>query len=104
MVLFQMTDLEINKAWEISPYNGAAFGALIVVLGGVIWYFHNQLNKKDEIIKEKDELIKILHDKTHEAVDVMSEKLTEIKHSNDNNKEKIIMFLEIIKEKLNKIS
>ncbi len=103
-MLLQISDIDINRAWEISPYNASAFGALVVAMGIAIWYFYKQMDKKDQIIKEKDELIKILHDKTHEAVDVMSEKLTEIKHSNDNNKEKIIMFLEIIKEKLNKIN
>lgn len=104
MVLFQIADIDINRAWEISPYNGAAFGALVVVLGCVIWYFLKQIEKKDEIIKEKDQYIKDTQNKTHEIADVMTEKLTELKHSNENTKEKMLHFFEIIKEKLNSIS
>lgn len=108
MVLFQVTDIDINRAWEISPYNGTAFGALIVFLlvaiGAISWYFLKQIEKKDEIIKEKDQYIKDTHDKTHEIADVMTEKLTELRHSNENTKEKMLHFFEIIKEKLNSIS
>lgn len=103
-----MPEVDINKAWEISPYNGTAFGALIVFLTIAIWgltyYFMKQLDKKDVIIKEKEDYIKEIHVKTHEAIDVMTEKLTELKYSNDATKEKFISFFEIIKDKLNKIN
>jgi hypothetical protein len=108
MVLFQnITDLDINRAWEISPYNGFAFGALVVVLMVVIWslsyFFLKELSKKDDIIKEKDIHIKDIHDKTHEAIDVMSEKLVDLKYSKDAQNEKIVMMLEHLKEKFNSI-
>jgi hypothetical protein len=99
MVLFQ--EIDLNRAWEISPYNGAAFGALIVVMGAIIYYFVKQLDKKDEIIKEKDHLIKMMNDKAHESIDVITEKLTEIKYSKDSQNEKIVMMLEHLKEILN---
>jgi hypothetical protein len=104
MVLFQVSDLDINKVWEISPYNAGAFGALLIVLGGIIYYLIKQLDKKDQIIKEKDDVIREINHKTHEFVDVISDKLNEIKHANINSKEKIEIFFEFIKEKLNKIS
>ncbi len=104
----QISDLDINRAWEISPYNGLAFGALIVVLlvviGALTYFFLKELSKKDDIIKEKDLQIKEMHFKTHEAVDVMNEKLVELKFSNDSTKDKIVMMLENLKDLLNKIS
>jgi len=104
----QISDLDINKAWEISPYNGLAFGALIVVLmvaiGALTYFFLKELSKKDDIIKEKDLHIKEMHLKTHEAIDVMSEKLVELKYSHDGTKDKIVMMLEHLKDLLNKIS
>lgn len=104
----QISDIDINRAWEISPYNGGAFGALIVVLmiaiGALSYFFLKELSKKDDIIKEKDLQIKEMHLKTHEAVDVMNEKLVELKFSNDSTKDKIVMMLENLKELLNKIS
>jgi hypothetical protein len=107
MVLFQITDIDINKAWEISPYNGYAFGALIMVLMASIYalsyFFLKELAKKDEIIKEKDTHIKEIHDKTHEAIDVMSEKLVEMKYSKDAQNDKIVMMLEHLKDKFNNI-
>lgn len=103
-----MPEIDVNRAWEISPYNGTAFGALIVFLALAIWglsyYFLKALDKKDEIIKEKDAHIKEIHEKTHEAIDVMNDKLTELKYSNDTTKEKILSVFEVLKEKLNKIT
>ena len=108
MTALQITDIDINRAWEINPYDGTAYGALIVFLaiaiGGICWYFLKQIEKKDEIIKEKDIYIKQIHDKTHEIADVMTEKLIELKHSNETTKEKMLNVFEIIKEKLNNIS
>lgn len=114
MIALQITDIDINRAWEINPYDGTAYGALIVFLaiaiGGLCWYFLKELAAKNEIIaqkdldiKEKDKQLKEVHDKTHEIIDVMNDKLTEIKYSNDNTKDKILHMFEYFKEKLNNI-
>lgn len=104
----QISDIDINRAWDINPYNGGAFGALIVVLmiviGALTYYFLRELSKKDDIIKEKDLHIKEINDRAHESIDVISGKLTELKFSNDNTKDKIVTMLENLKELLNKIS
>jgi len=54
MVLWQMSEIIDDKVWEINPYNGSAFGGLIVVLCLIVYYFMNQLSKNDEIIRQKD--------------------------------------------------
>ena len=108
MMLFQGGDLplDVNRAWEISPYNGAAFGALVVVLGVIAYYFMKQAEKKQEYI---DSIIS----KVHELSDATVEKLHEIRdnahmhqvqseHIKSQN-EKLIYILEDVKRRLEMI-
>lgn len=87
---------DVNKMWEISPYDASAYGALIVVLVSGVIYLSRQLSKKDDKIAE-------LTDKMHSALDIVSEKLVEVKTSNSDLKtiqEKVIYILEDVKNKL----
>lgn len=107
MILFQGDmPLDINRAWEISPYNGAAFGALVVVLGVIAYYFMKQAEKKQEYINT-------IIGKVHELSDAMADKLEDISanshnHHNQNERimsqnDKVIYILEDVKRRLDKI-
>jgi len=80
----------VQKAWEISPYNGLAFGALVVVLGFFAYTFY-----KDN--KDKDEKLHNLSEKSLKVIAIVEEKLpdpTEGKHII----EKLEELKELIKE------
>lgn len=108
MMLFQGVDLplDVNRAWEISPYNGAAFGALVVVLGLIAYYFMRQAEKKQEYINT-------IISKVHELSDATVEKLHEIRdnaqaHQMQNEQiksqnDKLIYILEDVKRRLEMI-
>jgi len=108
MFNLQITDIDINKAWEISPYNGLAYGALILVLCVICmvigWTFNKYVEKTDLLISEKDKVIRESYEKTHQIADVLSEKLSELKGENKTSKEKIIYILEDIKSKFDKFN
>jgi hypothetical protein len=89
-------EIDINRAWEISPYNGLAYGALIVVLCLVIWYFKNELDKANEYNKA-------LVDRVHDMAEETANKITEMKQSGELINGKVLNYLEQIKERLNKI-
>ena len=38
----------VNRALEINPYNGIAYGALVLVLGYIAWKADNERKKKDQ--------------------------------------------------------
>ena len=90
------TDIDINRAWEISPYNGLAYGALIVVLCLVIWYFKNELDKANEYNKA-------LVDRVHDMAEETANKITEMKQSGELINGKVLNYLEQIKDTLNKL-
>lgn len=99
------TDIDLNRAWEINPYNGLAYGGLImllicttVFLGFAFWKY---VEKTDLIIKEKDGQIRELADTQNKALDVLISKITEIKESHINSKEVLLLVLNDIKDKLN---
>lgn len=90
------TDLDINKAWEISPYNGLAYGAIVVVLIVIAWYFKNLAENKEIYIRE-------LVNKTHELADNVGDKLSDLKQSKEINHTKIVDMLGEIRNLLNNI-
>ena len=96
-------EVDINRAWEINPYDASAYGAIVVILLGAVMYLVKKLAEKEKEIKE-------LYVKLHEITDVLGDKLNEIKsitemtsERNMNVKDKIMYILEDIKNKLNKI-
>lgn len=107
-MLFQGGDLplDVNRAWEISPYNGAAFGALVVVLGLIAYYFMKQAEKKQDYINT-------IISKVHDLSDATVEKLGEIRenaqmHHTQNEQikhqnERLIYMLEDMKRRLESI-
>ena len=47
-------DISLDRAWEISPYNGAAYGGIVVLFIIVIYYLIKQLEKKEEYIQKQN--------------------------------------------------
>jgi len=89
-------DIDINRAWEISPYNGLAYGAIVVVLIVIAWYFKNLAENKEIYIRE-------LVNKTHELADNVGDKLSDLKQSKEINHTKIVDMLGEIRNLLNNI-
>lgn len=101
-MILQMDSVNIDKVWEISPYNGTAFGGIVVLLLGAVYYFIKVLSAKDAIIKEKEAQNMELVNKLHSISDVIGEKLTDIKQSHDVHSDKILYVLNEIKKKVDK--
>ena len=97
-----MDSVNVDKLWEISPYNGTAFGAVVVLLLLAVYYFIRALSAKDVIIKEKEGQNLELINKLHSISDVIGEKLTDIKQSHDVHSDKILYILNEIKKKVDK--
>jgi hypothetical protein len=96
-------EVDINRAWEINPYDASAYGAIVVILLGAVMYLAKKLSEKEKEIKE-------LYVKLHEITDVLGDKLNEIKSITEMRserhlsiKEKIMYILEDIKNRLNKL-
>lgn len=96
-------DIDINRAWEVNPYDASAYGAIVVLLLVSIIYLAKQLTNKEKETK-------VLYEKLHNITDILGDKLNEIKQLTDMNneknigfKEKIMYILEDIKTKLIKI-
>lgn len=96
-------DIDINRAWEVNPYDASAYGAIVVLMIVSIIYLSKKLTNKENEIKE-------LYTKLHEITDVLGDKLNEIKgiteigtERNINVKEKILYVLEDIKNRIIKL-
>ncbi len=107
MIFLQVENIDLNRAWEISPYNGMAYGALIIVLimvmAGIIYLLKKEMEENSLLNKENKEL----NSKVHMYADIMLGKITELQSSynqiKENNhemrtfKEKILYVLEDLK-------
>ena len=102
-----VSEIDINRAWEINPYNGLAYGGLIMLLICtnlfVCWAFYKYIEKTDNIIKEKDLQVRETSETSNKALEVLINKITEIRESHINSKEVILLVLNDMKDKLNKI-
>lgn len=78
-----MDGIDLNKVWEINPYNGTAFGALIVLLLAVIYYLYKTIQEQKEDLKQKSDEQKLIIDRFHEKSDIIKEKLIEVKFALD---------------------
>jgi hypothetical protein len=90
-----MSELTPEQVLNLNPYSPLVWGFVIFMLITAIAYFYKQNERKQEYI---DKLI----DKTHDALDVVCQKLAEIKNHNESKDEAIITALEDIKRKLEK--
>lgn len=90
------TDLDLNRAWEISPYNGLAFGALIIVLGIVIYRLYILYTEAIQYNHQQSERI-------HSIAEETLNKVGEIKQDREIKHEKVMHFLENISEKLKRL-
>ena len=86
-------DISLDRAWEISPYNGAAYGGIVVLFIIIIYYLIKQLEKKEEYIQKQN-------DKLHEVIDDLGVKLVELKSTKTESSEKILFVLDLIKQRL----
>lgn len=96
MILLQIEGIDLNKAWDVNPNDGSAYGALIVLLVGVILGLIYLLKQERDSNKELDS-------KLHEAFDTVTDKLMEVKTGHFEVKgiqEKILYILEDLKNKL----
>lgn len=96
-------EVDINRAWEINPYDASAYGAIVVILIMAVIYLAKKLAEKEKEIRD-------LYLKLHEITDVLGDKLNEIKsiteitsERNLSVKDKIMYILEDIKNRLNKL-
>ena len=121
MNLFQeVSPIDLNRAWDINPYNGLGYGAVVLILGYIAYYFKNQVEKeRAEVQKEraevqkKQEYIDIIIGKIHELGDTMTDKMQDISHHAQNTNlalndqksqnDKVIYILEDVKHRLEKI-
>lgn len=103
MVLLQIENIDLNKAWEISPYNGAAYGGIVVILIFAIWYLVKQLEKADEALVEERKVTATLFDKVHTISEELGNKLVEAKHGSEMNTTKVVSLIELVLERLKKL-
>lgn len=58
IIMFSLLQIEVpqlpDQAWEISPYNGLAYGALIALLLMVNWLTYKTWKDSEAAAKEKD--------------------------------------------------
>jgi hypothetical protein len=86
-------DISADQVLSLNPYSPMVWGFVIFLLLSAIVYFYKQNEKKQEYI---DKLI----DKTHEAINTVTQRLADIKGHNEAKDETIITALEDIKRKL----
>ena len=95
-MILQIEGIDLNRAWDVNPNDGSAYGALVVILIAVILGLIYLLKQERDSNKELDS-------KLHEAFDTVTEKLTEVKQSHFEVKglqDKILYILEDLKNKL----
>jgi len=92
-----MTELTPEQVMNLNPYSPLLYGFVILMLITAIIYFYKQNERKQDYI---DKLI----DKTHTAIDIVCEKLVDIKNHNENKDGTIITALEDIKRTLENIN
>lgn len=86
----------VNEIMKISPYNAMAFGALVLLLIYITLYLRKKLEAAEEYNK-------VLVEKNHQSIDVITEKLNSIKSHGDSKDAAIITALEDIKRKLDSL-
>lgn len=86
----------VNEIMKISPYNAMAFGALVLLLIYITLYLRKKLEAAEEYNK-------VLVEKNHKSIDVITEKLNSIKAHGDSKDTAIITALEDIKRKLDSL-
>lgn len=90
------SEIDINRAWEITPYNGLGYGAVVVILILVAYYFKNQNEKANDYIQAQNER---LHSIAEETIN----KVGEIKQDREIKHEKVMNILENIIDKLKRL-
>jgi uncharacterized protein YoxC len=96
MILQVLPEIDLNKAWDVNPNDGSAYGALIVLLVacvlGCVY-----------LIKQERERNKELNDKLHNTLDIFTTKIAEVRESHHELKgvqDKVLYILEDVKEHL----
>ena len=75
MTLIDITQKAAEKAFEITPYNGLAYGGIVVLLGAFVWLFYKDGEKKDEKIEEANNKLHELSERTLGVIALVEEKL-----------------------------
>lgn len=114
MNLFQeVSPIDLNRAWDINPYNGLGYGAVVLILGYIAYYFKNQVERERAEVQKKQEYIDTIIGKIHELGDTMTDKMedlsthtqntNQILHDHKSQNDKVIYILEDVKRRLEKI-
>ncbi len=96
MTLQILPEIDMNKAWDINPHDGSAYGALIVLLIscllGCVY-----------LIKQERDRNRELSEKLHNTLDLFTNKISEVRESHHELKgvqDKVLYILEDVKSKL----
>ena len=96
LMILQVEGIDLNRAWDVNPNDGSAYGALVMLLIfaiiGLVFLLKQERNRNNE-----------LNDKLHDAFDTVTDKLSEVKTGHfevKGNQEKILYILEDLKNKL----
>lgn len=94
-MLLQIDSIPTNALMNVSPYNAAAYGMLVLLLATAVVILYKKASAQDEYLKA-------LVNKIHSLQEETGEKLTEIKiRMNDQNE--MMKTLEYLKTKIDDI-
>lgn len=90
------TNLDFNKAWEITPYSPYAYGGIIVILCLVIYFLKKEYDDVKELVKEQQKYIMDQNIRIHTITEEAISKFGEVKDDRNIKHEKVMTVLEHI--------
>lgn len=97
-MMYLQTDLDLNKAWEITPYSPYAYGGIIILLCLVIYFLKREYDDVKDFVKEQQKYIMDQNIRIHSMAEEAISKFGEVKQDREIKHEKVITTLEYIVE------